>query len=69
MITKLKIALALLLACTLNSANAQKIFSADAEYKAKVKVFVVDAEYKADLIVYKEDAEYKAKGMMANGIL
>jgi hypothetical protein len=43
-----------------NIANAQKIYSVDAEYKADVKVYVVDAEYKADLKIYFVDAEYKA---------
>ncbi len=43
-------------------AQAQNVYSTDAEYKADVKIYVVDASYKADLLVFKQDREYKAEG-------
>jgi len=42
--------------------SAQKVYSADHDYQAKVKVFVVDHDYQADLLVYKEDHDYQATG-------
>jgi len=44
-----------------NSTHAQKVFSTNSKYDAKVKVFVASSKYDAHLVVHKCSSKYDAK--------